>query len=82
MNWLAAVGLVLDIVGVMLLFQFAPEKHPDPQTRAFFALEGEDAVKREKWKRLQPVRVRMSKLSLVLIVTGFVLQLIAEVWPT
>ena len=34
-------GLFLDIVGVVLLYFFAPEKIPDPQTKACFRIKAE-----------------------------------------
>ena len=36
-------GLALDIVGIALLFWVAPEKDPDPQSRAGFAIPREHA---------------------------------------
>ena len=67
-------GLFLDIVGVVVIFWIAPEKHPDPQNSAFFALEGEDAKMRERWKKMQLKRVLFSRLGVSSIVAGFVLQ--------
>ena len=34
-----ATGLVLDPIGIILLFVFVPEKFPDPQTKAFFRID-------------------------------------------
>ena len=67
-------GLILDIVGVVAIFWIAPEKHPDPQNSSFFALEGEDAKRRDRWKKLHPMRVQLSRMGVSLIVVGFVLQ--------
>ena len=40
MNW-TILGLILDAVGVVMVFYFTPERYPDPQWSAFFAVEGE-----------------------------------------
>lgn len=69
-------GLILDAVGIVLLFQFAPEKFPDPQHGVSFQLEG---CERKKWERENRTRNRIAKWCLVMIVTGFALQAIAVV---
>ena len=76
---LAILGLVFDIAGVVLLFCYSPEKFPDPQWDAFFAVEGESKKRRERWKDLQPRRERITRVSVILIILGFVLQLLGEV---
>ena len=43
-----AVGLLLDAVGVVFLFWYAPEKIPDPQSAVSFAIEG---AARIRWRR-------------------------------
>ena len=55
---MSIVGLALDIFGVVLLFYHSPEKFPDPQWSAFFAVEGESKKFRDRWKELQPKRRR------------------------
>ena len=75
---LSAVGLMLDIIGIVSLFWFAPEKYPDPQSLAFFALE--DSEERPRWERNQRRRRVISGVSIVVIVAGFVLQGIAVVF--
>ena len=49
-------GLICDVIGVMLLPCFAPEKFSDPQWRAFFTVKGESKKARERWRTLQPIR--------------------------
>ena len=78
---LTITGLLFDIVGVVLLFRYAPEKFIDPQTGAFFAVEGKDKGLREEWKKLQPRRGKIALFSVVLIVLGFAFQLLGELLP-
>ena len=68
------VGLVLDILGVVLLFRFAPEKFPDPQFQASFAV-AKDV--RARWRRAQRRRRRAALAGVSLLVTGFSLQAVA-----
>ena len=70
-------GLLLDIVGIVLLFWVAPEKYPDPQSRAFFAIETD---LRERWQKQQVRRRFLARSSLVCIVLGFTLQAFAVVY--
>ena len=71
-------GLGLDIVGVVLLFCYSPEKFADPQWNAFFAVEGESKRRKEEWQRLQPRRRKIAGFAVILIVLGFTLQLLGE----
>lgn len=75
---LAVTGLSLDVIGVVVLFIFSPEKFSDPQWSAFFALEGEDKKRREDWLKKQPQRRRLAMAGAATIVFGFLLQLVAE----
>ena len=67
-------GLILDAIGIVLLFWNAPEKFPDPQTRAFFKIEDGS---RDEWERKQVFRRRIAGISVGMIVVGFVFQGIA-----
>ena len=49
---LTAMGLCLDIAGVLMLFRWAPEKFPDPQSTVSFALEDGS---RGRWRDAQIV---------------------------
>ena len=73
---LTAVGLLLDAGGVFLLFWKAPEKVPDPQTKAFFKI-ADDA--RTRWVEDQQKRAGMAKISVGAIILGFILQFISVV---
>ena len=73
------VGLAFDAIGVVLLFSFAPERFADPQWSAFFKVEGESAKRREHWKKMQPIRQKISRLAVAMIVVGFLLQILGEV---
>ena len=75
-------GLTLDILGVLGLFRWAPEKFDDPQIHAFFRVEGEALKRRERWKKLQPIRRRLARFSVLLIVVGFALQLLGALVET
>ena len=70
-----SLGLALDILGVILLFVYAPEKYPHPQGSLGFKLNDAD---REEWERTNKGRVCVSRLGVGLIVAGFTLQLIAS----
>lgn len=74
-NIFAIIGLSLDIIGVVILFIFAPEKHQDPQTKAFFKIEDDT---RDRWRKAQARRIRISRLAFILIIAGFSLQLLDE----
>ena len=69
-------GLALDIGGIILLFWVAPEKTPDPQSTAGFAIDREI---REHWRKQQIVRRRLARVSLAVIVLGFLLQAVAVI---
>ena len=43
-----AIGLLLDAVGVVFLFWYAPEKIPDPQSTVSFAIEGDARI---RWRK-------------------------------
>ena len=58
---ITVIGLVLDIVGIVLLFWVAPEKYPAPQSTVFFAIEGDS---RERWRIAQERRKRPARISL------------------
>ena len=70
-------GLVLDALGIVLLFFYAPEKFPHPQTKAMFAIPSEVRISFEK---AQKRRKRFSGAALAMIFVGFVLQIIAVVF--
>lgn len=76
-DWLATTGLILDAIGIVLLFRFAPEKYPDPQSTVFFALEDNSRI---RWKKAQRLRKRIAHWSLTAIVIGFALQCVAIVF--
>lgn len=73
---LTIVGLVMDASGIVTLFKYAPEKYPDPQSRAGFAIKKEV---RDGWRKKQARRRCIANISLGVIVGGFALQAIAVV---
>lgn len=74
---LTVVGLTLDAVGIVLLFWYSPEKYPDPQSTASFAIEDGS---RDEWRKKQPKRKSIARFSVTIIVIGFALQAIAVVF--
>ena len=72
---ITAIGLALDIIGILFLFWFAPEKIPDPQSTVGFAIEPPEI--RENWRKNQRLRRWIVRLSVVVIVVGFIFQAIA-----
>ena len=74
---LTVIGLTMDAVGIVLLFLYAPEKFPDPQSTAFFAIEDNS---RERWRAAQPRRRKIAVASVCIIVVGFALQAIAVIF--
>ena len=68
----------LDIVGVLVLFRWAPEKFPDPQSTVSFALEDGS---QGHWRAAQVVRAKVAHVGVGLIVLGFGLQLFAILLP-
>ena len=90
---LASIGLLLDIVGVVILFICTATKKIEAETsygvyQAFTDADGEsergefDEHQKRMEKLLKSVKRnrRGSRLGLFLIVSGFVLQLVAN-WP-
>ena len=74
---LTVTGLILDADGIVLLFWNAPEKFPDPQYDAFFAIEDDS---RDEWRKQQSKRKKIANFSICIIVTGFILQAIAVIF--
>ena len=72
---LTIIGLLLDIVGVIVLFWFAPEKHPHPQWSLAFQLNQAD---QNEWEAKDRRRRRIALASVVAIIVGFLLQLAGE----
>ena len=70
-DWVTVTGLALDIMGIARLFWVAPEKYPDPQSTAGFAIPREQ---REAWRKTQRRRGTCARASLVCIILGFTLQ--------
>ena len=67
-------GLLLDALGIILLFGFAPEKYPNPQAGVTFALG--DPTIRPRWRKMQNVRTWVARFSIAMIVLGFSLQFV------
>ena len=78
-NEFSAVGLIFDIIGVILLFFYAPMQ-PDHYADGSFGFKDEspDADEKEKLRQKRKAKYAcMSKIALVFILVGFVFQFIA-----
>ena len=65
------VGLAFDILGVSLLFRFAPEKKPHPQFGMGFKVEDHYV---EEWEKDNRRRNFWTRIGLVSIIFGFAIQ--------
>jgi hypothetical protein len=73
-EWVGSLGLILDIIGVCILFRFGFPQ-PDVSDAIHIVAEGDDP---NAWKK-RWLYYAMSGLALVCLVAGFGLQLSA-VW--
>lgn len=78
--WFICTGLVLDIVGVILIYVFGlpPRRYPQIGTTIVYP-GGEDASSRAKKKRIQRYFVLLSHTGISLLVVGFLLQIIGTI---
>jgi hypothetical protein len=65
------IGLSLDVVGVILIWRYGLPEHIDRSGHRHLILEQTDEVERDTAERYD----RISLVALLLLVTGFVLQL-------
>lgn len=75
---LTITGLTFDAVGIVLLFWHAPEKHIHPWLDAYSTHVGKEKETSGEWKAKQSTRVRIARLSLLMIVVG--LQALAVIF--
>ena len=73
---LAVLGLILDALGIVLLFHYAPEKYPNPQFGVGFKVEDGSV---ERWKLEQPKRRHLAFSAVCIIVLGFFLQAVSVI---
>jgi hypothetical protein len=71
---IGSLGLVLDIVGVVLLFKFGLPEEVRRSGLRFLATEEEDEDEKRKAQHYD----RMGRFGLVLLIAGFVFQLIGN----
>jgi hypothetical protein len=76
MRWLAPIGLMLDIVGVLLLWKFGLPESIDRSGAVYLVSEEVDQTEVAKAKLYD----RLGRLGIGLIATGFALQLVGG-WP-
>jgi hypothetical protein len=74
-TWINSLGLVLDIVGAIILWQFGITALIEPQGNAFLVCGPVDEETRQADVALYKRHKRMSNLGLFLLVLGFVGQL-------
>lgn len=69
-----ALGLILNIIGVILLWKFGLPENINRDGLSLLALEGTDEKEKQKAKRYD----KYSNFAILLIVLGFLLQLISN----
>ncbi len=69
-----SIGLVLDIIGAILLFFFGlpPKIDPEGKIRLIASQRDEDEIRRGKIYKI------MSPTGIILIIIGFILQLVSN----
>jgi len=73
-NIINSIGLILDIIGVVLIFFFGIPRKIDSSGYIFLAVEEED----EKEKKSGKLYNILSHLGLILVFIGFALQLLSN----
>ena len=75
-QWFTCVGLGLDIIGVALLFKYdLPSRYPHKGMIILWP-SGEDEVHKEQKRRHF---IRFAHVALVLLISGFVLQIVGAI---
>jgi hypothetical protein len=78
-NWLTVIGLVLDIIGVIMVFKYGLPSRVKEKGSAFGGTETSDQeLKRKAYNRSIEIR---AQVGLGLLLLGFVFQLIANFVP-
>ena len=68
------IGLVLDLIGVLILFKFGLPSQVDKNGSIGFIMEEEDLSEKKKWHKYNC----WSKIGLGFISVGFILQIISN----
>ncbi len=71
---LSSFGLFLDVIGVVLLFKFGLPEEVRRHGRSFLAIEGENEDEKRKAEEYD----FWARFGLVLLIVGFLLQLISN----
>lgn len=69
-----SLGLILDIIGALLLLKYGIPNKIDPEGHINLILEQEDEAEKGKAK----VYEKRSDIAVILIILGFVLQLVSN----
>ena len=72
--WVNSLGLLLDVVGVILIWKFGLPEDINRSGAGHLLLEGTDESERKRAARYD----RLSKIGLTLLVSGFLLQLVSN----
>jgi hypothetical protein len=80
-NWFNIIGLILDIVGVLLLFKYGlPSKIEDAEGGFVLTSEGKPKEIRERIIKKNKRIYFWSHFGLFLLIIGFILQVISAVF--
>jgi hypothetical protein len=72
------IGLVLDIIGILMLFKYGLPSDLNKKGSIFMVLEQVDNNEIKKYKKYE----RLSYLALSLIIIGFILQALSTMWTS
>ena len=70
-NLMNSIGLIIDIIGVILIFLYGISPMLDVKGTVFLVAEQEDEVEKKKAKKFQCI----SRFGLIMVIVGFFLQL-------
>jgi hypothetical protein len=73
-NILNSIGLILDIVGVLMLFKYGLPTDLNPKGYVYMAYEETDYKGIEKYKYYK----KMSYLALTIVLIGFIVQIFSN----
>jgi hypothetical protein len=75
LKWFGTLGLVLDIIGVLLIYLYGIPNDLNAKGLIYKVCEGTDEDEVKKYKKCK----RRSDFGLILVLIGFVFQLISSI---
>jgi len=69
------IGLTLDIIGVIMLFKFGLPSSFDKEGNVFIIAEEQNEMESSNWRKYNCLSI----ISLVLIIIGFIFQLLSVI---